>query len=83
MSGRSVLELLGWEPHRARNVAMNFRRHSVAQLEAMAPHLGDQARLIALSKAGRQQLEALLAEERESARRQRGGEGWHTGSGAG
>jgi glutathione-regulated potassium-efflux system ancillary protein KefC len=72
MSGRSVLELLGAEPHRARMLAMRFRRHSIEQLEAMAPHLGDQARLISISKAGRQQLEQLLAQERELAQRTRG-----------
>jgi glutathione-regulated potassium-efflux system ancillary protein KefC len=71
MSGRSVLELLGAEPHRARMLAMRFRRHSIEQLEAMAPHLGDQARLISISKAGRQQLEQLLAQERELAQRTR------------
>jgi glutathione-regulated potassium-efflux system ancillary protein KefC len=83
MSGRSVLELLGHEPHHARLLAMNFRRHSIEQLVAMTPHLGDQARLIALSKAGRQQLETLLAEEREMALRRRGGESWHDGSAPG
>ena len=33
MSARSVLELLGWEPHQARTLALRFRRHNVAQLE--------------------------------------------------
>ena len=73
-SGRSVLELLGHEPHRARTIAQRFRRHSIEQLVTMAPHLGDQARLVALSKAGRQQLEQLLAQERELARRTRSGD---------
>jgi glutathione-regulated potassium-efflux system ancillary protein KefC len=53
-------------------LAQRFRRHSIEQLEAMAPHLGDQARLISISKAGRQQLEQLLAQERELAQRTRG-----------
>ena len=73
MSGRSVLELLGVQPHRARTLALRFRRHSVEQLEAMAPHMGDEARLISISKAGRQQLDELLAQERELAARGRGG----------
>jgi glutathione-regulated potassium-efflux system ancillary protein KefC len=72
MSGRSVLELLGIEPHRARTLAQRFRRHSVEQLVAMAPHLGDEKRLISMSKAGREQLEQLLAQERELAERTRG-----------
>ena len=75
MSARSVLEAVGWQPHRARTLALRFRRHSVEQLVAMAPHLGDEARLISISKAGRQQLEQLLAQERELAERGRGG-GW-------
>ena len=75
MSARSVLEAVGWQPHRARTLAMRFRRHSIEQLVAMAPHLGDEARLISISKAGRQQLEQLLAQERELAERGRGG-GW-------
>jgi len=74
MSGRSVLELLGIEPHRARTLAQRFRRHSVEQLVAMAPHIGDEKRLISLAKAGRTQLEALLAQERELAERTRGRE---------
>ncbi|MCG3190273.1 MAG: Glutathione-regulated potassium-efflux system protein KefC [Burkholderiaceae bacterium] len=72
MSGRSVLELLGVEPHRARTLAQRFRRHSIAQLVTMAPHLGDRARLVSISKAGRQQLEQLLAQERDLAQRTRG-----------
>jgi glutathione-regulated potassium-efflux system ancillary protein KefC len=72
MSGRSVLELLGIEPHRARTLAQRFRRHSVQQLVEMAPHMGDEKRLISMSKAGRQQLEQLLAQERELAERTRG-----------
>ncbi|HSC00017.1 MAG TPA: cation:proton antiporter, partial [Burkholderiaceae bacterium] len=72
MSGRSVLELMGVEPHRARTLAQRFRRHSVEQLIAMAPHMGDEKRLISLSKAGREQLEQLLTQERELAERTRG-----------
>jgi glutathione-regulated potassium-efflux system ancillary protein KefC len=72
MSGRSVLEELGVEPHRARTLSQRFRRHSIEQLERMAPHMGDEARLISLTKAGRQQLERLLAEERALAERRRG-----------
>jgi glutathione-regulated potassium-efflux system ancillary protein KefC len=75
MSARSVLEAIGYEPHRARMLALRFRRHSVEQLVAMAPHLGDEARLISISKAGRQQLEQLLEQERDLAKGARSG-GW-------
>ena len=69
MSARSALELLGWQPHQARNLALRFRRHNVAQLAEMAPHRKDEARLIAVAKQGRQQLEELFALERQQAAR--------------
>ncbi len=64
MSARSVLELMGYEPHRARMLAMRFRRHSVQQLHELAPHFRDESKLISLARAGRQQLEQLFAQER-------------------
>ena len=68
MSARSALELLGWEPHHARTLALRFRRHSIEQVEQAMPHRKDQAKLVAAAKQGRQQLEQLFAEEREAAR---------------
>lgn len=53
----------------ARVLALHFRRHGVEQLVAMAPHMGDEARLISISKAGRRQLDQLLAQERDQAAR--------------
>ena len=64
MSARSVLEVMGYEPHRARTLAMRFRRHSVQQLHELAPHFRDESKLISLARAGRQQLEQLFAQER-------------------
>ena len=64
MSARSVLELMGYEAHRARTLAMRFRRHSVQQLHEFAPHFRDESKLISLARAGRQQLEQLFAQER-------------------
>jgi len=75
MSARSVLGLLGWEPHHARTLAMRFRRHTIRQLEEMLPHLKDEARFIAMAKQGRQQLEELFAQERQSVQRSRH-QGW-------
>jgi glutathione-regulated potassium-efflux system ancillary protein KefC len=73
MSGRSVLELLGIEPHRARTLRNALsppqRRRNWSRWQ---PHMGDEKRLISLSKAGREQLEQLLAQERELAERTRG-----------
>jgi glutathione-regulated potassium-efflux system ancillary protein KefC len=57
---------------------MKFRRHSIGQLHRMAPHYGgDQDKLIALAKLGRQQLEELFAQERARQAEQPGGAGWH------
>jgi glutathione-regulated potassium-efflux system ancillary protein KefC len=75
MSARSVLELMGWQPHRARTLAMRFRRHNVDQLERMWPHHKDQAAVVSMARAGRQQLEELFAQDR-AAREQRRREGW-------
>jgi glutathione-regulated potassium-efflux system ancillary protein KefC len=85
-SGRTVLEVLGHAPHEARQQAMRFRRHNLALFEKMYPHHRDRARMIAVGKAGRQQLEEQMARERAEteARRQRGEErtpGWETPQG--
>lgn len=75
-SGRSVLEALGTPPHEARHLALTFRRHNLQQLHALAPHQGDEARLIALAQAGRQQLEQMLAQERGRATAHHDAAGW-------
>jgi glutathione-regulated potassium-efflux system ancillary protein KefC len=64
MSARSVLELMGWTAEAARDKAANFRQHSIDVLHQMAPHFGDQDRLVAIAKQGRQQLEESWARER-------------------
>jgi len=69
LSGRSVLEQLGFEPHQARTLARRFRKHSVDLLEQMRAHSGDEAKFIAVAKQGRQQLEEQFAQERAAARR--------------
>ena len=76
MSARSALEQLGWQPHQARNLALRFRRHNVAQLATIAPHRKDEARLIAAAKQGRQQLEELFALERQQAQERQARAGW-------
>lgn len=80
MSARSVLELMGFERHQARNLALRFRRHTIDMLEEMTPHLGDQNKLIAVSKKGRQQLEQQWAKERAEAATRHKHTGWHTDS---
>ena len=76
MSARSVLEQLGWERHQARTLAMRFRRHNVEQLAKTAPHLKDEAKLIAVAKQARQQLEELFAQERDEAIKRQVRAGW-------
>ena len=83
MTGRSALELLGWEPHEARTLAMRFRRLNIAALEQMVPHWKDQDKLIAAAKQGRQQLEQLFAEERKASRHSKERAGWSRRVGAG
>jgi glutathione-regulated potassium-efflux system ancillary protein KefC len=76
MSGRSVLELVGFQPHQARTLALRFRKHNVAQLDVMRAHRKDEAKLIAAAKQGRQQLEELFAQERDAAQRRQVRAGW-------
>jgi glutathione-regulated potassium-efflux system ancillary protein KefC len=80
-SGRTVLEVLGQAPHEARRHAVRFRRHNMELFEKMYPHYRDRARMIAVVKEGRHQLEEQMAREREEneARRKRGDDrmpGW-------
>ncbi len=74
-SARSVLELMGSTPHEARQQAMRFRNHNIALFEEMHPHHKDRAKLIAVAREGRRQLEEQLAREREE-QRQRRPPGW-------
>ncbi len=75
LSGRSVLETLGWHPYHARQLATRFRRHLVDQIERMHPHHQDEQALVSMAKQGRRQLEELFAQERE-ALAQRRPQGW-------
>ena len=63
-SGRTVLEVLGYPPYEARRQAMRFRRHNIALFEKMYPHHKDRAKIIAVVKQGRAQLEEQMARER-------------------
>jgi glutathione-regulated potassium-efflux system ancillary protein KefC len=78
MSARSVLELMGWQRHTARNQALRFRQHSIELMERMAPHFGDEKKLIALSKQGREQLEAQWAAQRQQQSERQARAGWHS-----
>ena len=78
MSGRRVLELMGWQPHAARNQALRFRQHNIKLVDQMGQHLGDEQKLISLAKQGRQQLEQMWAQERAQQAAQRHRRGWQS-----
>jgi glutathione-regulated potassium-efflux system ancillary protein KefC len=75
-SARSVLELLGHPPHEARQSAMRFRQHNLALFEQLYPHHKDRAKVIAVVKQGRAQLEEQMAREREQLAQKRPA-AWH------
>ena len=75
-SGRSVLELLGHTPYEARQTAMRFRRHNLALFEEMYPHRKDRAKVIAVARQGRNQLEEQMAREREELAQRMPKGGW-------
>jgi len=70
-SARTVLEVLGFGPHEARVQAMRFRRHNLELFERMYPHHKDRAKMIAVIKQGRRQLEEQMAQERAEHDRRR------------
>ncbi len=70
-SARGVLELLGQSPATASQAAERFRQHNLELFERMYPHRKDQAKVIAVARQGRMQLEAQMAQEREQAERER------------
>ncbi len=64
LSAEDVLKTLGHSAEDAHVFAQRFRAHNLAQIEEMWPHHNDEERLISLAKAGRQQMEELMAQER-------------------
>jgi glutathione-regulated potassium-efflux system ancillary protein KefC len=75
--GRSALESLGVDRYRAREMAETFRRNNIATLEASLPHFHDEARLLTLVQAGREELELQFARDRERFEAEHG-TGWET-----
>ena len=63
-AGRRVLEALGMEPFRARELADGFRRNNLATLEEMLPVFRDEARVLSAAKAGREELSEFFARDR-------------------
>lgn len=63
-SGRCVLELMGHGETSAQDITARFREHNLALIEQMYPIHQDRAKLIAVARQARQQLEAQMALER-------------------
>ena len=64
-SARAVLELLWQSADQACESATRFRQHNIALVEQFYPHYKDRAKVIAVVRQGRAQLEQQLAKERE------------------
>ena len=78
-SGRHVLEALGVDPYRAREMADAFRQHNVATMESLIPHFHDENRMLTVAKAGREELEELFSRDREKFE-EKGRGGWNQAS---
>ena len=77
-SARSVLEVLGWPAHEARESTLRFRERNLKITVDGYPHYNDRAKLIAVAKQGRQQFQEQMAREREE-RKKRIGSQWDRG----
>jgi glutathione-regulated potassium-efflux system ancillary protein KefC len=63
-SGGCALSLLGYTPAEVETSLARFRQHNLTLLDAMYPHHQDRAKLIAVARQGREELEAQMARER-------------------
>ena len=63
-TGRRVLETLGVDRFRAREMADAFRRHNLATMEALIPHFADEVKMLSDAKAGREELREFFARDR-------------------
>jgi glutathione-regulated potassium-efflux system ancillary protein KefC len=72
-TGRRALERLGVGPYEARERADRFRRQNVAVLEDLMAHFEDEAQRLSAARAGREQLEQQIAEDKAALDRSIGG----------
>jgi len=63
-TGRHVLEALGIDRFRAREMADVFRRINVTTMEALVPHFQDEAKRLSATKAGREELREFFERDR-------------------
>jgi glutathione-regulated potassium-efflux system ancillary protein KefC len=62
--GRQVLEALGIDRFRAKEMADVFRRHNVETMDALVPHFRDEVHVLSEAKAGREQLREQFSRDR-------------------
>jgi glutathione-regulated potassium-efflux system ancillary protein KefC len=75
-TGRHVLEALGVDRFRAREMADAFRRHNLTTLEALVPIFSDEVKMLSEAKAGREELREFFARDREQFETEHRG-GWN------
>ncbi|MGZ5099487.1 MAG: glutathione-regulated potassium-efflux system protein KefC [Usitatibacter sp.] len=75
-AGRAVLEALGVDRFRAREMADAFRRHNIATVDAQMAVYKDETRLLAAARAGREELEQQFARDRERFEEEHKEPGW-------
>jgi glutathione-regulated potassium-efflux system ancillary protein KefC len=76
--GRHALEHLGMDAFRAREVAAVFRRHNISTMEEMVPRFHDEAQLLTAARAGREELEAQFARDRQAFDEEHPAQDWAT-----
>lgn len=75
-SGRSVLQLLGFDPWRAREFADTFRRVNAQLIGELAEHRDDESTRIALARNAQQQLQQQLEQDQIRFETDHHGGGW-------
>jgi glutathione-regulated potassium-efflux system ancillary protein KefC len=80
-AGRKVLEHLGMDPFRAREMADTFRRYNAATVEAQLAVYQDETRYLAAAKAGREELEQQFRRDRERFESEHQVSGWRREAG--
>ncbi len=75
--GRRVLETVGVDPYRARELADLFRRHDVTTMDSLIPHFKDEIQVLTVAKAGREELEQLFKRDRERFENANQQQGWN------
>jgi glutathione-regulated potassium-efflux system ancillary protein KefC len=63
-AGRHALEAIGMDRFRAREITDVFRRHNIVSMHRLMPVFDDDERLSSGAKAGREELEQQLSEDR-------------------